>query len=109
MYNRYVGNTGKVYIVADDCDNQTDKSAAHIKDNVPSPAFSGGHRSNEPKRERVPPKSGELSFLEGFLPRCFKSTDILIIVLLLFLFLESRDEDFLIILGFFAWSIFREK
>ena len=91
MYNRYVGNTGKVYIV---------ENPRHSEPNPPNAAAG---RSPEARQVKLP------GLLNGLLPSCFETTDLLIIGLLLFLFFESRDTDFLVILGFFAWSVFSDR
>jgi hypothetical protein len=44
----------------------------------------------------------------GNLPLGLDIGDLMLFLLLLFLYVESGDEEFLIILGFFAFSLFRE-
>ena len=107
MYNRYIGNTGKVYIIKDAPTGGAGKNIELKQEPapaeaciLPSPDVEFSAKSN---RSNMP------GFLQGLLPSCFEISDLLIIALLLFLFFESRDEDFLIILGFFAWSVFKER
>ena len=75
MYNRYVGNTGKSYIVEDAPDTRPYKSVVPSKVSGPPPksppVFSGNGHNNESERKRAQPKSGGLDFLKGFLPRGF--------------------------------------
>ena len=106
MYNRYIGNSGKVLRVAEPSDN-----AIVQLHPAPAPAVDG-----QPPRKKTGLFGlgglGGLGGLSGFgglnLPFGFDTGDLIILALLLFLFIESGDEEFLIILGFLAYSIYKE-
>ncbi len=59
---------------------------------------------SQPKKP--PLFGGGFGFLNGLLPERLDSGDILLLLTLLLLYIESRDEDFLIILLVAGFSIF---
>ncbi|MCL2402263.1 MAG: hypothetical protein FWC90_06430 [Oscillospiraceae bacterium] len=108
MYNRYIGNTGKVYRM----NEPSDRTRNNIVDLYPkeSPA-QDSHDAVPHDHSRQKPSLfglGSFKFLESGLPFGLELSDLIILGLLFFLFIESGDEEFLIILGFLAYSIFKE-
>ena len=68
---------------------------------------SGRHR--ESINEKLHFKGADLtSMLSGMLPDWLDGGDLLLFLLLFFLYIESDDSDFLIILAVIAFSIFKE-
>jgi len=117
MYNRYIGNTGKFYRVEDIDDIRPEPVRPPPVSPEPEP---------EPDRrqsESLPPPEAEtekpkfdlnaLFHLPGNLRRGIRDKlpggidlgDILLILVLIYLFLESDDDDMLIVLGvlIFIW------
>jgi hypothetical protein len=79
------------------------------------PASNGGGLSsllsmfgfkNKPSLSRG---GGLNGFLDHLLPAGFDVGDILLLLFLLYFFIESGDEEFLIILGVIAFSIFKDR
>jgi len=110
MYNRYVGNSGKVIRVVEPADNEIVR--LHT---APAPAPAPAVDSQPPRKKTGLFGLGGLGGLSGFsglgglnLPFGLDTGDLIILALLLFLFLESGDEEFLIILGFLAYSVYKE-
>lgn len=115
MYNRYVGNTGKFYRVGtpEPQRNQSNQQRGH---NPPQQ-----NRPPSPPPMKTEPEPivnsffGSLPFFGGIekglssiLPGKMDSGDLMLLLLLFFLYLESKDEDFLIILAVIAMSIFKD-
>ena len=86
IYNRYIGNDRDFYRV----------------DHDPSgiPLNGSGHGSSG--------SGGIFGALSSLLPAGIDAGDILILLVLLFLYIESKDEDFLIILAVLAFSILKK-
>jgi len=109
MYNRYIGNTGKVIRV----DEPRDNAVLELY-----PARAGDRREPPPPAHKKPGLFGGLGGLSGLtgfgglsnlnLPFGLDTSDLIILALLLFLFLESGDEEFLIMLGFLAYSVYKD-
>ncbi|MCL2408978.1 MAG: hypothetical protein FWC96_05105 [Oscillospiraceae bacterium] len=113
MYNRYIGNTGKVYRVNEPSDRaRTDRRRNNVVELFPKESLSRDKRGTEHHDHSRKKTSlfglGNFKFLEGGLPLGLELSDLVILALLFFLFLESGDEEFLIILGFLAYSIFKD-
>jgi len=113
MYNRYIGNTGKVYRVNEPSDRaRTDRGRNNVVELYPkeaSPRDKRGEALHDHSRKK--PSlfgSGNFKFLDSGLPFGLELSDLVILALLFFLFLESGDEEFLIILGFLAYSIYKD-
>ena len=107
MYNRYIGNTGKFYRV-EDAPVIADRAELHHERQAEKEA----RPTPQDRREIVKKPSlfgGGLRFLDGLLPFGLETGDLILLVLFLFLFIESGDEEFLIILGFLAYSFFKER
>lgn len=106
MYNRYIGNTGKVYRVEEPHDKVRGVSRSRqipAKPSAPVVQKESGTRGGHKK-----PLFGGIKLFESGLPLGLDTSDLIILGLLLFLFIESGDEEFLIILGFLAYSIFKD-
>jgi len=112
MYNRYIGNTGKVYRVPGPSNRRGNSVERHA--HKPPPVVVEAEH-------KLAKKSGLFGGLIGGggifggdglkspnLPLGLEISDLIILGLLLFLFLESGDEEFLIILGFLAYSIYKD-
>ena len=104
MYNRYLGNTGNFY--------RTDGPGQSPH---PEPA-PPDHQKNEPSRVRS--DKDKTGFLSGivekigtFLPDGVDPGNILLVLILLLIYLEKRDEEILIILCVFVfmWLSDRKK
>ena len=95
---RYIGNTGEVYIVNDKRDSGTfgGRPERNVADDTASPV--PGNLFGEPNRSvrRHKPLPG------------FEVGDIAILAMLFFLYQESGDEEFLIVLAFFGFGIFNK-
>jgi hypothetical protein len=96
MYNRYIGNTGRIIRV-------DDAEATRL-------GFAGaprGRRGGEAEADTAR-LFGGLGGLPGFrLPFGLEIGDIVLMLLFLFMFLESGDEVFLIILAFLAIGVIK--
>ncbi|MCL2828743.1 MAG: hypothetical protein FWD99_08425 [Oscillospiraceae bacterium] len=116
MYNRYIGNTGKFYRVEDMDDIRSEPPPPPPVSPEPEPTED--RRQNEappPEAEAEKPKFdlNALFHLPGNLRRGIRDKlpggidlgDILLILVLIYLFLEGDDDDMLIILGvlIFIW------
>ena len=109
MYNRYIGNTGKVYRVSEPSDRVRDKPPP--RRNEPPRVEQPDNLQARGRRKLLPSLfggGGGAKFLETSLPFGLELSDLVILALLFFLFIESGDEEFLIILGFLAYSIFKD-
>ena len=117
MYNRYIGNTGKFYRVEDIDDIRPDP--------LPPPVSPEPEPPEDRRQSEAPPPAGSeteekskfdlsaLFHLPGNLRRGIRDKlpggidlgDILLILVLIYLFLEGDDDDMLIILGvlIFIW------
>jgi hypothetical protein len=96
MYNRYIGNTGRRYTVDD-----ADDVRAGLRGGRPH----GGARERAADIPMSPPRGDRGGLLSGLLPSLgLETVDILLLLLFFFLYLESGDIEFLIILAFFALS-----
>jgi hypothetical protein len=93
MYNRYIGNTGRYYRV-DDAEPKPPKQAPPIKRAAPAPGASAAPRG----------------LLESILPSGLKLEmgDIILLLLVFLLYIDSKDEEFLIILAFLAFNILKK-
>ena len=107
MYNRYIGNTGKVYRVPEPSDKARNR-ASHRHE--PPRAEMPDNLQARGRRKFLPSLfgGGGGKLFETNLPFGLELSDLVILALLFFLFIESGDEEFLIILGFLAYSIFKE-
>jgi hypothetical protein len=108
MYNRYIGNTGKVYRV-NESPGRTRNNVVELypKESLPRDRSDPESHNNIRKKPSLL-GLGNLKFLESGLPFGLDLSDLIILGLLFFLFIESGDEEFLIILGFLAYSIYKE-
>lgn len=109
MYNRYVRNDNGQYnrVVQHDESQQKPSSPPSANDNV-SPAFtqsSAGHNGNTPHSSAPSHtnRPSELRFLDKLLSRFhlsdIDSGDLILLILLFFLFHEDGDEELMIALG----------
>jgi hypothetical protein len=100
MYNRYVGNTGKYYRV-DDPQTPGPGRAENARTASRGPApravtpFAGRSEGGLRKRINIVGIDIELS-------------DLILLLMLFLLFIDSGDEEFLMILGFLALTIFKK-
>ncbi len=90
---RYIGNTGEVYVLDDDMVRKPVADDEPVRVEKAAPAVFA--RSLGKSRKSVPAN----------LPFDLDAGDIAILALLFFLYRESGDEEFLIILAFFAFGI----
>jgi hypothetical protein len=87
VYNRYIGNTGRVIRVYDTPRQETASA---------SPASPSARAAARGERRGG---GGIAGLLGKILPRGIEAGDIVLLLLFLFLFMESGDEEFLIILA----------
>ena len=109
MYNRYIGNTGKYYRMEDAPVTQR-RETVPVQHAQPKPEEQYGYRERHDAGKK--PSlfgGGGLHFLDSILPFGLETGDLILLILFLFLFIESGDEEFLIILGFLAFSFFKER
>lgn len=67
------------------------------------------NNQNERRKEKSLLKNLDInSMLDGILPDWLDSGDAVLLLLLLFLYIESDDSDFLIILAVIAYTIFKD-
>jgi len=105
MYNRYIGNTGKFYRV----EEQLERPKKIIELHAHQKNTERSHTRTNPQKSTKPTLfGGGGKFLDFDLPFGLDISDLVILCLFFFLYLESKDEEFLIILGFLAYSIFKE-
>ena len=83
IYNKYIDSGGAI--------NRVDSSKK------------GAGRINESRRKR----SDKNALLSGILPDWLETGDLVLLILLLFLYIESDDSDFLIVLAVIAFSIYK--
>ena len=116
MYNRYIGNTGKVYRIDDSSLPEIDARhyPAPSEPDVPqsAPLYSAPHHIPS---SAMPPfcfpgkeLAGSLrGILGSFMPEGMDISDLLLILVLLLLYLEKEDEEILIILSVLILSGFK--
>lgn len=116
--NRYIGNTGRVIHINDSPplhDRHTSGMSAPSKRPRPSAAKPA---NNRPQQEKKPPSGtpvggfgsdGLGKALKSLLPLGGELSDILILAIFLFLYIESRDTDFLIILIVLAICFYKDS
>ncbi|MBR6653963.1 MAG: hypothetical protein IKL27_04420 [Oscillospiraceae bacterium] len=115
MYNRYIGNTGKVYRIDDSSLPEIDARhyPAPPEPDIPqtTPIYSApNHRPNSTMPFPFPGKelAGSLrGILGSFMPEGMDISDLLLILVLLLLYLEKEDEEILIILSVLILSGFK--
>ena len=108
MYNRYVGNTGR-YIRVDE--RPVERAVVHDhrtpRQNEPGPFHPG-------EKQKPPPAAGGLlSLLRPLhlkswnlkLPFGLDAGDLMLLLILFLLYLDSKDEEFLIILAVVGFSL----
>ena len=94
IYNRYIGSSNNFYRVDplfDSSPGRKEKAGQFNGKNILS-----SHTNNI------------LGSFSSVLPAGLEISDILIFVILLLLYLESKDEDFLIILAVLAFSVLKK-
>lgn len=91
MYKRYIGNTGK-YITVEDA-----AETSHV------PPEADGSRSAAP---HIGMQSGPAADLRKSQTAGIDTGDMLLLMVLLLLYLDSGDEDFLIILVTMSFAVF---
>ena len=133
MYNRYIGNTGKFYRVEDVERMPPPPPSPPLPPLPPSPPPPPpGWTSSPPPPPPLPPPplpAGETTkfdlgavlnmpgslreTLKDKLPGSIDLGDILLVLVLLYLFLEGDDDDMLIILGVllftWIWPLFKKE
>ncbi|MGM9522350.1 MAG: hypothetical protein ACI3VB_07730 [Oscillospiraceae bacterium] len=90
-YNRYPTPGGRYYRAGT---QRTDREAPKKKESRQQPAPPTGKK--QPQSIQQPQRN--TGFLSSLLPAGLDAGDLLLATLLLFLYVESKDEDFLIIL-----------
>ena len=106
---RYIGNTGRVIHVHD-------TSAAQQTSSGSASAAVQRHGERKTFTPLEPEKNteagidtaGMLNSLKSLLPKGTDFGDILVLAVFLFLYIESKDTDFLIILAVLAFSFFKD-
>ncbi|NLV49165.1 MAG: hypothetical protein GXY20_00555 [Clostridiales bacterium] len=114
MYNRYIGNTGKRYIIEENERSPSD-SSGYKKSGRSAAAAPGlsSHFASLPAARRgfslssilhETKEGGSLTgalrgALSGILPKGIDIGDLLLILILLLIYLEKEDEDILIMLS----------
>jgi len=111
---RYIGNTGRVYVINDGRPSEiTDSLPDKIKDINTGSMFGSIHEQIHRDVKNNKPLFDLSSIFGGLrgghghkklLPG-FEAGDFAILALLFFLYKESGDEEFLIVLAFFALGI----
>jgi hypothetical protein len=96
MFNRYIGNTGRLIRVDDAEATRAGLAGA-----------SRGARAASGEAEAARASGGLGGLLGGLLPFGLEVGDIVLLLLFLFLFLESGDDEFLIILAFLAIGVIK--
>ena len=97
MY-RYIGNTGRRYRV----EERVMPSASAPPEQQPAPQ----RHQNMMRPPQASPFGGLEGVIRSILPAGMDAGDLMFLVLLLLLYMDSRDEEFLIILAVVAMSIF---
>ena len=105
MYNRYVGNTGKFYRVEERHDRP--EKAVEISAHAPHDSKKAPGAPGHPHNAGKPALFGS-GFTDLTLPFGLDTGDLVILALLIFLYFESKDEEFLIMLGVLAYGIYSE-
>jgi len=133
MYNRYIGNTGKFYRVEEEHDLLPDIPVIPQEPQTPPPVSAwrppAGADIPMPRQELPPPPVEEKSkfdlgamfnvpsslrgTLKDRLPEAIDFGDILLVLVLLYLFLEGEEDEMLIILGvlifMWVWPLFGKE
>lgn len=117
MYNRYIGNTGKVYRVDDsrlpEIDERQYPAPQPQESYIPQPQPVHTVSHQNPRSALPFPFPGkELAgslrgILGSFMPEGMDIGDLLLILVLLLLYLEKEDEEILIILSVLILSGFK--
>jgi len=115
VYNRYIGNTGKVYRIDDSSLPEIDARhypAPPEPDIPPSAPIHSTPRRNQSSAMPFPFPGKELAdslrgILGSFMPDGMDISDLLLILVLLLLYLEKEDEEILIILSVLILSGFK--
>jgi hypothetical protein len=107
MYNRYIGNTGKYYKVDD---------ALAAPERAPASASQTARRGHavaaSPAYIAHASGRGTLqSMLGALLPAGLDVDigDIILLLLLVLLYIDSGDYEFLVILGFMVFAMFKKR
>lgn len=116
MYNRYIGNTG-AFTRVEEADDMNRSRAQPAFSAPPPPAASP--KASQPSGNTAFGLGGLLSGLSGSLknvtglfghmPFGLDLGDILLFLLLFLFFLESGDEEFLVILAVIAFGLFKDR
>ena len=103
---RYIASTGQVYIVNEGRPSETTDSLPEINtfDNAQGGVL--GYLHSAPKDGAQSSGTSGRAALQNKPAFGFEMGDLAIIALLFFLYRESGDEEFLIVLAFFALGIF---
>lgn len=113
MYNRYLGNTGRYERV-------TEAPVRRIANShgAPPPARHAELVNVGAERQKPPPigggglgnifKSLNLNFLNINLPFGLDLGDIMLLLILFLLYLDTKDDEFLIILVFMGFNLFKK-
>ena len=106
MYNRYIGNTGKVHRVHDNVIEHHP-----VVPEIPIVPIEAKKKKSLLGGLGIPQLSNifQKGTLDLSLPFGLSSGDLVMLALLLFLYIESGDEEFLIILGFLVYSIYKDN
>lgn len=106
---RYIGNTGRVVHVNDaPTARQPHRNTSQNIGSQKNEHKTVSHSEPEKKPEAGIDLAGMLNSLKSLLPKGTDFGDILVLAVFLFLYIESRDTDFLIILAVLAFSFFKD-
>jgi hypothetical protein len=103
MYNRYIGNTGR-YVREEE---RLEPPRNNITELRAPEADAGRGAAAAPAPPRAIMKKQPL-LKDLSLPFGLDTGDVIILGLLLFLYLESKDEEFLIMLGVLGYALYSE-
>lgn len=116
MYNRYIGNTGKYYRV-DDAPPRPDGEADGVRrdarrEPAAPPQVSPPPPASPPAAAAtVSPQVGADSLrnlLKSLAPSGVDIGDIILLLLLALLYIDSGDDEFLVTLGFMVFAILKK-
>ena len=98
MINRYYGNTGKVVRVSEACPHHYPAHSPPRRGAEKPPVHGGGNSAG---------LTGLKNLLGGILPSGIDMGDAFVLLLLLLLYIDSRDPDFIIMLIVLGYDVLK--
>ena len=98
MINRYYGNSGKVVRVSEACPHHSPVHSPPRRGAEKPPVHGGGNSAG---------LTGLKNLLGGILPGGIDMGDAFVLLLLLLLYIDSRDPDFIIMLIVLGYDVFK--